>query len=123
MSRRTPAARARLASPTGHSAVQCVLMTIGWKRSSLAVAGILAAVVGMLLAANPAPTVPAIRSDTGVGRQPYVVKLHARWCPLCMVTKDVWSEVDAAYAGKVRLVVFDFTTDATTETTRQRAKA
>jgi len=75
------------------------------------------------LVTNPAPEVPAISAEQATGStQPYVVKLHARWCPVCMVTKDVWSEVQAAYAGRVRFVVFDFTTAAATETSRREAK-
>jgi hypothetical protein len=96
-------------------------MRIGWKRSSAGIGVVLAAVVALLVATNPAPQVPAFGSDARVDRQPYVVKLHARWCPVCMVTKDVWTDVQLAYGGRVRFVVFDFTTDGTTEAARQAA--
>jgi hypothetical protein len=39
-----------------------------------------------------------------------------------MLTKGVWAEIDAAYAGKVRLVVFDFTNQATTDASRADAR-
>ncbi|MEO7271677.1 MAG: hypothetical protein ABIX28_25230 [Vicinamibacterales bacterium] len=75
------------------------------------------------VANNPAPEVAGISAAEVTGStQPYVVKLHARWCLVCMVTKDVWSEVQAAYTGRVRFVVFDFTTDATTEAGRAEAQ-
>jgi len=75
------------------------------------------------IVANPTPHVPAIpAAEIIASTQPYVVKLHARWCPVCMVTKGVWSDVQAAYAGRVRFVVLDFTTAATTEESRIEAK-
>jgi hypothetical protein len=30
--------------------------------------------------------------------KPYVVKLHAQWCPVCMMTKGVWSRVETSYS-------------------------
>jgi len=51
-----------------------------------------------------------------------VVKLHAQWCPICMFTKDRWSEIEAKYSGRVKLVVFDFTDQATTDASRAEAK-
>jgi len=89
------------------------------------VAALVAAIAAgaFAMVANPAPTVaPLSAAEISASTQPYVVKLHARWCPVCMVTKDVWSDVQAAYAGRVRLVVLDFTTDATTEASRAEAK-
>ena len=78
--------------------------------------------VALLVAANPAPEVPAISSDEAAETsQPFVIKLHARWCPVCMVTKDEWTALQNAYAGRVRLVVFDFTSDATTEASHLEA--
>jgi thiol-disulfide isomerase/thioredoxin len=71
---------------------------------------------------NAAPAVPAIApSDLASGRKPIVVKLHAQWCPKCMVTKSVWSDVEKEYAGRVHLVVMDFTSDASTDASRQEA--
>jgi hypothetical protein len=72
--------------------------------------------VAWLLVSNPAPATPAVPADV-TDRRPYVIKLHARWCPVCMMTKDVWTTVEETYGPKVRLVVFDFTTEATTEKT------
>jgi hypothetical protein len=81
--------------------------------ASLAVAVL--AVGGILYARNTAPVVPAISSsDAANPSKPYVVKLHAQWCPICMLTKGVWSQVETTYAGRANFVVFDFTNDATT---------
>ena len=85
------------------------------------VVGLLGGVVAILLATNPAPHVPVI-SDVGGSTQPYVVKLHARWCPVCMATKDEWAAVQDAYTGRVRFVVFDFTSAATTDASRAEAR-
>jgi hypothetical protein len=39
-----------------------------------------------------------------------------------MLTKGVWAEIDAAYASEVRLVVFDFTNQATSDASRADAR-
>jgi hypothetical protein len=97
-------------------------MKARWLRAVGVLVVLLGVSAGTLLLTNPAPAVPDIVSaeSTGAAR-PYVVKLHARWCPVCMVTKDAWASVQDGYVGKVRLVVFDFTTDATTEASRAQA--
>jgi len=38
-----------------------------------------------------------------------------------MVTKGVWSEIEKTYAGRVNLVVLDFTTDAKADASRAEA--
>jgi thiol-disulfide isomerase/thioredoxin len=81
---------------------------------------VLSATVYALYATNVAPPVPAL-SAADAGGKPYVVKLHAQWCPYCMVTKGVWSEIEATYAGRVNLVVLDFTNEANTEASRAEA--
>ena len=72
---------------------------------------------------NPAPVVPAIPTDVLAASpgKPMVVKLHAQWCAVCMVTKDIWSQIEATYAGRVNLVVLDFTNQATTDASRTEA--
>jgi hypothetical protein len=71
---------------------------------------------------NPAPRVAAIPAGPAGGAdRPYVVKLHARWCPVCMATKGIWSQVEDAYAQRVNLLVLDFTNQATTEASRSEA--
>lgn len=76
-----------------------------------------------LYASNTAPVVPAVAlNDPGVAGRPFVVKLHAKWCSSCMLTKGVWGEVQAAYAGKVNLLVLDLTNESTTATSRAEAK-
>jgi hypothetical protein len=39
-----------------------------------------------------------------------------------MVTKGVWADVEREYAGRVHLVVMDFTNDASTEASRVEAQ-
>jgi thiol-disulfide isomerase/thioredoxin len=92
--------------------------------TGLLIAGISsAAVIAVLVATNPAPRVPVVSdADAATARGPYVVKLHAQWCPLCMMTRGVWSEIEKTYAGRVRFVVFDFTSDATTARTEAEAR-
>ena len=71
---------------------------------------------------NATPEVPAIADgDETIGR-PWVVKLHARWCPVCMVTKDVWADIEAAYVGRVNLLVLDFTNETTTTASKAEAR-
>jgi hypothetical protein len=71
---------------------------------------------------NATPVLPAIApAETADPARPYVVKLHARWCPVCMVTKGVWSQIEAAYSMRANLVVFDFTNQTTTDASRVEA--
>jgi len=82
---------------------------------------VIAALVGvgaLLYARNATPTVPPIATAVGA---PWVLKLHAQWCPVCMLTKGMWSEIEETYAGRVRLAVFDFTDEATTAASRAEA--
>jgi hypothetical protein len=39
-----------------------------------------------------------------------------------MLTKGMWSQIEARYAGRVRLAVFDFTDEATTAAARAEAE-
>jgi hypothetical protein len=72
---------------------------------------------------NPAPGVPAVSAaDAANPEKPYVVKIHAQWCAVCMVTKGVWSEIENAYSGRVNLLVLDVTNQATTDASRAEAK-
>lgn len=93
------------------------------KKLLLAVASLLVLLVGtvaVLYATNTAPRVPELAAaDAG---KPYVVKLHAQWCPVCRLTKGVWSEIEEAYAGRVNMVVLDFTNEANTEASRATAR-
>ena len=87
---------------------------------------VIAALVGVgafLYASNTTPTVPPIvTADATAAGAPWVVKLHAQWCPICMLTKGMWSEVEETYAGRVRLAVFDFTDEAATAASRTEAE-
>jgi thiol-disulfide isomerase/thioredoxin len=98
-------------------------MSTRWASAGLVLASVLVATGAILLIGNPAPDVPVIPAvEARAPSRPYVIKLHARWCPVCMTTKDAWTDVQEAYASRVNLVVFDFTTTATTEASRSRAR-
>src|SRR5690606_19657666 len=53
---------------------------------------------------------------------PFVVKLHAQWCVKCLATKDVWAEVERAYAERANLLVLDFTDEARLRASRAEAR-
>jgi thiol-disulfide isomerase/thioredoxin len=90
---------------------------------TLAVAVVLIAAGSFLYARNATPVVPAIATaDAAAAGSPWVVKLHAQWCPVCMLTNGMWSEIERHYAGRVRLAVFDFTDKATTAASRAEAE-
>ena len=75
-----------------------------------AIVAALAVVATTLYVRNATPTVPPIATADAVAPgAPWVLKLHAQWCPVCMLTKGMWSEIETTYAGRVRLAVFDFT--------------
>ena len=97
-----------------------------WRRLArlvLLFGGLTAAIVGLLYVGNPAPVAaPIAVSDLANPARPYVVKLHAQWCPVCMVTKGVWGEIEKTYSGRVNLVVFDFTSEASTAKSRTEAE-
>jgi len=83
----------------------------------------LVAVASVMYVRNATPTVPTISAvEAASTSRPYVVKLHARWCPICMLTKTVWSQIEVTYSGRANLVVFDFTNQATTDRSRAEAK-
>jgi len=95
-------------------------------RKTLLVVTILGAVliaVGYTLySRNLAPAVPVLSAaEASTTGKPYVVKLHAQWCPVCMVTKGVWSQIEETYSQRVNLVVLDFTNEANTEASRAEA--
>jgi len=92
-------------------------------RVAASVALALTAVGLVLYARNAAPAVPPLTAsavaDTG---KPFVVKIHAQWCPVCMMTSNIWSQIDAAYGSRVHLVVLDFTNDENSERSRAEAR-
>lgn len=89
-----------------------------------AIVSLLLLVTGVVLLAlyltNATPVVPRLEVSHLDGR-PFVVKLHAQWCPVCRVTKDVWTDIEAAYTGRVNLVVLDFTNEETARASRADA--
>lgn len=90
---------------------------------ALAVGVLLVGTASILYLTNTTPVVPAITaSEASDASRPFVVKLHAQWCPKCMVTKDVWADVERAYAGRVNLLVLDFTDEERTTSSRAAAQ-
>jgi hypothetical protein len=88
-----------------------------------AIVGALVVTGAVLYARNTTPVVPSIAAaEAAAAGAPWVVKLHAQWCPVCMMTKGMWSEIEAQYAGRVRRAVFDFTDEATRAATRAEAE-
>jgi thiol-disulfide isomerase/thioredoxin len=72
---------------------------------------------------NATPAVPSVPAAEAVNpTRPYVVKLHAQWCPVCLTTTSIWSQIEAAYGNRVNLVVFDFTNEATTVASEAEAR-
>jgi thiol-disulfide isomerase/thioredoxin len=96
------------------------------RKAVIAVVAVVAALVGtgaVLYARNATPVVPPIATaEAAALGSPWVVKLHAQWCPVCMLTKGMWSEIEHTYAGRVRLAVFDFTNEDTTAASRAEAE-
>ena len=96
------------------------------KRILAVIAGLvvlLAAAGAVMFAVNTTPVVPAVpASEVANPTKPYVVKLHAQWCAACMMTKGVWAQVNESYAGKVNLLVLDFTNAEKTAASRAEAK-
>jgi thiol-disulfide isomerase/thioredoxin len=94
-------------------------------RALLVVASLTVALVAagpVMYHLNATPAVPTISfAEAANPTKPYVVKLHAQWCPVCMLTLGVWSQVEASYSTRVNLVVFDFTNQATTDASRAEA--
>ena len=87
------------------------------------VAAVLAAVAYVMYLRNSTPVVAAISAAEAANpSKPFVVKLHAQWCPVCMLTKTVWSQIEAAYSDRVNLVVFDFTNQTTTDASHAEAR-
>jgi hypothetical protein len=84
----------------------------------------LVAVAGILYLTNSAPAVPPVAaSEVAAPSKPYVIKLHARWCPVCMQTKNEWSDIAREYGDRVNLFVFDSTNETTIATSQRQAAA
>lgn len=77
---------------------------------------------GGLMTWNRPPVVAPLSSDNLTMPRPVVVKIHARWCPVCMTTKPAWDEIQSAYLDRVHFVVFDVTSDATRASSRLNAE-
>lgn len=90
-------------------------------RVGLLAAALLVVTLGGLFLINTVPA-PLAMADREAGPDGvFVIKLHAQWCPVCLVTQSAWRRVSTEYAGRVHLLVFDFTTTTTTEASRREA--
>jgi thiol-disulfide isomerase/thioredoxin len=89
--------------------------------------GVLALAVGLgatgavLYLTNAAPAVRPLSVAEASSGKPFVVKLHAQWCPKCRMAKGAWSQVEAEYGTRVNMLVLDFTNEANTEASRVEA--
>jgi thiol-disulfide isomerase/thioredoxin len=73
--------------------------------------------------ANAAPTThPISAAEAANPSKPFVVKLHAQWCAVCMITTSVWAQIHDEYSGRVNFLVLDFTDDQTTDASRAAAE-
>ena len=82
----------------------------------------LVGVVYVMYRANTAPVTPAISAAEAANpSRPFVVKLHAQWCAVCMITTSVWSRIQDEYSGRVNFLVLDFTDERTTEASQAAA--
>src|SRR4051812_30605183 len=91
-----------------------VVMKKKWTIAGGILLGLLASGV-VVYATNTAPVVAVVSAaEVRSPTKPFVVKVHAQWCPVCMSTKGVWAKVQKAYAERVNLVVFDLTNETTT---------
>jgi thiol-disulfide isomerase/thioredoxin len=91
--------------------------------AAAAIAVALTGTVAVLYGINGAPVVPTLSvAEAAASAKPVVVKLHARWCPYCLLTKDEWARIEQAYAGRVNFVVLDATHEAAIERSRQEAE-
>jgi thiol-disulfide isomerase/thioredoxin len=80
----------------------------------------LAGTIAVLYATNVAPSVAPVAA--AASDKPFVVKLHAQWCPYCLLQKDEWSRIETSYAGRVNFLVLDFTNERATERSRREAE-
>lgn len=83
----------------------------------------LVATAGVFYFLNAAPAsttapAPAAATEAAQPTKPFVVKLHAEWCSVCLATKDEWERVETDYAERANLVVFDATDEASTARSR-----
>jgi thiol-disulfide isomerase/thioredoxin len=73
----------------------------------------------------------SIFSAPGTGRaqeqeqekKPLVMVVYADWCPLCQSLKPVLALMNERYRGKIRYVLLDVTTEATTAQAKSRARS
>lgn len=88
----------------------------------ISLVGVLAVTGFVLYQSNAAPAARALSTADLLSDKPIVVKMHAKWCHKCLMQKGVWSEVEEAYAGRVHMLVMDFTDDESTRATEREAR-
>jgi len=90
---------------------------------SLATCLALVAAGYLMYRANAAPVIPPISATEAANpSKPFVVKLHAQWCAVCMMTTSVWSQIQDQYSDRVNLLILDFTDEQTTDASRAAAE-
>jgi thiol-disulfide isomerase/thioredoxin len=90
---------------------------------SIAICLTLVAAGYVMYHANGAPIAPPISAaEASNASKPFVVKLHARWCAVCMFTTSAWAQIQNEYSGRVNFLILDFTDDQTTDASRIAAE-
>lgn len=95
------------------------------KVALIAVVMLLAPVVAgyVMYLRNTAPATPPVSAaEASNPTKPFVVKVHAQWCAVCMLTTSMWTRIEDEYEGRVNFLVMDFTDDRTTDVSRAESE-
>ena len=92
--------------------------------AAAAMAVALSATAAVLYVSNAAPAVPTLSAaESAAPTKPFVIKLHARWCPDCMLTKETSGRASSRPTpARVNFVVLDATNEAAVERSRLEAE-
>jgi thiol-disulfide isomerase/thioredoxin len=77
----------------------------------------------ILLAALVLASLSASHGSPTPETKPLVVVVYADWCPLCQKLKPVLALINEKYAGKIRFVRLDVTSEETAAKSMQQAKS
>lgn len=78
-----------------------------------AVVAVVAVVALLYITNTTSPLAPIVLAEAQTSARPYVIKIHAQWCPICRGTKGAWEEIVEQYRDKAHLLVLDFTNEET----------
>ncbi len=77
----------------------------------------------ILLLASAVFSVLAFSGSPSTENKPLVVVVYADWCPLCQKLKPALALINEKYAGKIRFVRLDVTSEETTAKSKQQAQS